>query len=176
MAPHLLPPRVTVWPCVSVYACVQVGASLRVFEMLQSGENDMLGAIRRNTTHFRSRMQEAGFQLMGNPDHPICPVWLGDAKLAASFADKMLEKGIYVIGFSHPVRCGPGQGGRPPLPRARTCAPSHALLVRRRARAQVVPQGKARIRVQLSAGHTEEQIDRAVDAFVSVGRELKVVE
>ena len=66
---------------------------------------------------------------------------LGDAKLAATFADEMLKKGIYVIGFSFPV----------------------------------VPKGQARIRVQLSASHTPQQVDRAVDAFIEIGRQLKVI-
>ncbi|CAG0908658.1 unnamed protein product [Cyprideis torosa] len=96
--------------------------------------------VAENTRRFRQRMADAGFTIMGD-DHPICPVMLGDAKLANIFADKMLDRGIYVIGFSFPV----------------------------------VPKGKARIRVQLSAAHTLEEVDRTVDAFIDVGRELGVV-
>ena len=73
--------------------------------------------------------------------HPILPVMLGDAALAGKMADKLLERGIYVIGFSYPV----------------------------------VPQGQARIRLQMSAAHTPEQIDRALAAFTEVGRELGVI-
>ena len=86
-------------------------------------------------------MIDAGFKLSGDKEHPICPVMLGDARLASTFADEMLEKGIYVIGFSYPV----------------------------------VPKGKARIRVQISAAHTDKDIDRAIDAFIDIGRKLKVV-
>lgn len=93
-----------------------------------------------NTKRFRSKMTEAGFTIAGE-DHPICPVMLGDAKLANVFANEMLSKGIYVIGFSYPV----------------------------------VPQGKARIRVQMSAAHSLDQVDRCVDAFVTIGKKLKVI-
>ncbi|CAB4069092.1 kbl [Lepeophtheirus salmonis] len=89
---------------------------------------------------FRSKMTQAGFTLSGD-DHPICPVMIGDAKLASDFADLMLEKGIYVIGFSFPV----------------------------------VPKGKARIRVQISAAHTTDDIDKTVDAFISIGKHLQVI-
>ncbi|KAM8778982.1 2-amino-3-ketobutyrate coenzyme A ligase, mitochondrial isoform 3-T3 [Rhynchonycteris naso] len=84
---------------------------------------------------FRSKMQAAGFTISG-ANHPICPVMLGDARLASCMADDMLKRGIFVIGFSYPV----------------------------------VPKGKARIRVQISAVHSEEDIDRCVEAFVEVGR------
>jgi 7-keto-8-aminopelargonate synthetase-like enzyme len=83
-----------------------------------------------------------GFPVIGAGDHPIVPVMLGDARLATAMAVSMLDRGIYVVGFSYPV----------------------------------VPKGKARIRVQLSAAHTAEQVDEAVAAFVAVGRELGVVE
>ncbi|GFN78695.1 8-amino-7-oxononanoate synthase [Plakobranchus ocellatus] len=102
---------------------------------------DLPKRVLENTIRFRSRMTEAGFSLSGDPEHPICPVMLGDARLAATFADQMLERGIYVIGFSYPV----------------------------------VPKGKARIRVQLSASHSTQDVDRAVDAFVEIGRSLKVI-
>ncbi|NWW45667.1 KBL protein, partial [Pedionomus torquatus] len=84
---------------------------------------------------FRSKMTAAGFTISGK-DHPICPVMLGDARLAAVMAEDMLNRGIYVIGFSYPV----------------------------------VPKGKARIRVQISAVHSDEDIDRCVEAFTEVGR------
>uniref|UniRef100_A0A452UIC6 Glycine C-acetyltransferase n=1 Tax=Ursus maritimus TaxID=29073 RepID=A0A452UIC6_URSMA len=84
---------------------------------------------------FRSKMEAAGFTVLG-ASHPICPVMLGDARLASCMADDMLKRGIFVIGFSYPV----------------------------------VPKDKARIRVQISAVHSEEDIDRCVEAFVEVGR------
>ena len=84
-------------------------------------------------------MTAAGFNLVPG-EHPIIPIMLGDAKLAAEFARRLLDEGVYVIGFSYPV----------------------------------VPQGKARIRTQMSAAHTREQLDRAVAAFSKVGKELRV--
>ena len=93
-----------------------------------------------NVARFRERMAAAGFELAG-ADHAIIPVMLGEARLAAEFADRLLEEGIYVIGFSYPV----------------------------------VPLGKARIRTQISAAHTAEQIDAAVAAFGRVGRDLGVI-
>ncbi|GAA0856192.1 glycine C-acetyltransferase [Aliiglaciecola litoralis] len=116
-----------------------VAASLKVFEMLENG-HDLRARLNRNSVHFRTRMEEAGFTLSGK-DHAIIPVMLGDAKLASEMADKMLEKGIYVVGFSFPV----------------------------------VPKGQARIRTQMSAAHSLEQVDQAIDAFIEVGKELKVI-
>lgn len=116
-----------------------VAASLKVFDLMQSGE-DLRNKLRQNAKHFRSRMHEAGFVLSGN-DHPIIPVMLGDASLASTMAEKLLAKNIYVIGFSFPV----------------------------------VPKGKARIRTQMSAAHSIEQIDQAVEAFIEVGIELGVI-
>ena len=116
-----------------------VAASIKVFEMMQRGD-----ALRKqlvtNTAHFRQRMSVAGFTLSGK-DHAIIPVMLGDAQLASDMADKMLQKGVYVVGFSFPV----------------------------------VPKGQARIRTQMSAAHSLEQIDIAVDAFIEVGKELGVI-
>jgi glycine C-acetyltransferase len=116
-----------------------VAASLKVFEMMQNGD-----ALRQklitNAIHFRKRMSEAGFTLSGK-DHAIIPVMLGDAQLASDMADKMLQRGIYVVGFSFPV----------------------------------VPKGQARIRTQMSAAHSLEQVDLAVDAFIAVGKELGVI-
>ena len=116
-----------------------VSASLKVFEMMKEGD-ELRANLWCNANHFRTRMEEAGFTLAGK-DHAIIPVMLGDARLASEMADKMLEKGIYVIGFSYPV----------------------------------VPKGQARIRTQMSAGHSLEHVDKAVDAFIEVGRELGVI-
>jgi glycine C-acetyltransferase len=112
------------------------GASLKVFDIVEGG-----GELRRrlfaNADRFRASMTKAGFRLAG-ADHPIIPVMIGDAALAAAMADKMLERGIYVVGFSFPV----------------------------------VPKGQARIRTQMSAAHTADDVDRCVAAFAEVGREL----
>lgn len=116
-----------------------VSASIRVIDLLADGD-DLRSALRRNSEHFRSRMSEAGFTLAG-ADHAIIPVMLGDAKLAGDMAARMLQEGIYVVGFSFPV----------------------------------VPKGKARIRTQMSAAHTLEQIDLVVDAFISIGKEMGVI-
>lgn len=116
-----------------------VSASIKVFEMLKNG-GELRASLKRNSVHFRSRMEDAGFTLAGK-DHAIIPVMLGDAKLASEMADKMLSKGIYVVGFSFPV----------------------------------VPKGEARIRTQMSAAHSLEQVDQAIDAFIEVGKELGVI-
>lgn len=116
-----------------------VGASLKVFEILKR-DNNLVNQLKENTTYFKKRMKEAQFDIVDG-DSAIVPVMLYDAKLAQQMAEKLLEKGIYVIGFFFPV----------------------------------VPKGKARIRVQLSAAHTREQLDKAVEAFISVGKELKVI-
>ncbi len=116
-----------------------VSASLKVFDMMADG-HDLREQLWKNASHFRQRMEEAGFTLAGK-DHAIIPVMLGDAKKASEMADKLLEKGIYVIGFSYPV----------------------------------VPKGEARIRTQMSAGHSIEHVDKAVDAFIEVGREMGVI-
>jgi glycine C-acetyltransferase len=116
-----------------------VAASLKVFDMLADGKG-LRDALIRNSVHFRTRMEKAGFTLSGK-DHAIIPVMLGDAKLASDMADKMLARGIYVVGFSFPV----------------------------------VPKGSARIRTQMSAAHSIAHIDKAVDAFIEVGKELGVI-
>lgn len=116
------------------------GASIRVFEMLTES-SELVEKLKANTHRFRNRMSEAGFTLSGDFDHPICPVMLGDARLASDMSDAMLKRGVYVIGFSYPV----------------------------------VPKGKARIRVQMSAAHTLGQVDECVDAFIAVGKEMGVV-
>lgn len=117
-----------------------VAASLKVFEMMEHGDA-LRKQLTANAAHFRQRMSDAGFTLSGQ-DHAIIPVMLGDAQLASDMADKMLQKGVYVVGFSFPV----------------------------------VPKGQARIRTQMSAAHSLEQIDLAVDAFIEVGKELGVIE
>lgn len=117
-----------------------VSASIRVIEMLQQG-SDLRTRLEENSQYFREKMTDAGFT-MGGADHAIVPVMLGDAKLASEMADKMLERGIYVVGFSFPV----------------------------------VPKGAARIRTQMSSAHTKEQLDKAIDAFIAVGKELNIIE
>ncbi|HVV96916.1 MAG TPA: glycine C-acetyltransferase [Rhodanobacteraceae bacterium] len=116
-----------------------VAASIKVFEMLSSS-TALRDKVNDNALYFRQRMTEAGFDIRPGT-HPIAPVMLYDAKLAQEFAKRLLDEGIYVIGFFYPV----------------------------------VPQGQARIRTQMSAAHTREQIDRAVAAFVKIGRELGVL-
>ena len=107
-----------------------VAASLKVLELMRSAD-DLRKRLRDNTAFFRSQMSEAGFDILPGY-HPIVPVMVGDAALAARMADSMLERGVYVIGFSYPV----------------------------------VPQGKARIRTQVSAAHSRADLSRAVRAFV----------
>ncbi len=116
-----------------------VGASIKVLEILSSS-TELRDKLERNATHFRTKMKEAGFDIIDGT-HPIVPVMLYDAPLAQKFADALLEEGIYVIGFFYPV----------------------------------VPKGKARIRVQLSAAHEIDQIDKAVDAFSKVGKQLGAI-
>ncbi|AUC21488.1 glycine C-acetyltransferase [Polaribacter sejongensis] len=116
-----------------------VGASLKVFEMLEN-DTSLRDKLEENTNHFRSKMEAAGFDLVG-ADAAIVPVMLYDAKLSQIMANQLLEEGIYVIGFFFPV----------------------------------VPKDKARIRVQLSAAHTKEHIDKAVAAFIKVGKRLNVI-
>ncbi|MCF6109829.1 glycine C-acetyltransferase [Mesorhizobium muleiense] len=115
------------------------GASIRVFELIQNGDA-LRQRLYANAARFRSEMGKLGFTLAG-ADHPIVPVMLGDATLAQEMAARMLQRGIYVIGFSFPV----------------------------------VPKGQARIRTQMSAAHSSADIDRAVEAFGAVGRELGVI-
>ena len=115
------------------------GASVAVLDML-SETTALRDNLENNTRYFREKMTEAGFDIKPG-FHPIVPVMLYDAKLAQEFAAKMLEEGVYVIGFYYPV----------------------------------VPQGKARIRVQLSAAHDKQHLDKAIAAFTKVGKELKVI-
>jgi len=116
-----------------------VGAALKAFELL-SETTDLRDKLESNTQYFRQAMLGAGFAIPAG-EHPIVPIMLGEAKIAAEMADKLLGKGIYVIGFSYPV----------------------------------VPKGKARIRVQISAAHSKENLDQAVEAFSAVGREMGVI-
>lgn len=122
----------TLAPCI-------VATTLKVLDMLSSS-NDLRVRLQENSKYFREKMTALGFNLVPG-EHPIIPVMLGDAKLAQDFAKRMLEKGVYVIGFSFPV----------------------------------VPQGKARIRTQMSAGHTKDDLDHAIKAFEVVGKELNVI-
>jgi glycine C-acetyltransferase len=114
-------------------------ASLKVFELLESS-TELADRVKDNTAYFREAMAQTGFRIAG-ADHPITPVMLGDAALSQRFAEKLLERGVYAIGFFYPV----------------------------------VPQDAARIRTQISAAHTREHLDRAVEAFIRTGRELGVI-
>jgi len=116
-----------------------VAAGIKAFEMLSSA-GDLREQLAGNTAYFRERMTAAGFDIKPGV-HPISPVMLYDAPLAQKFAQRLLEEGIYAIGFFFPV----------------------------------VPQGQARIRTQISAAHTREHLDRAIDAFTKIGRELGVI-
>jgi len=116
-----------------------VGASIAVLDMLTE-TTDLRDKLEGNTIYFRKKMTEAGFDIKPG-DHPIVPIMLYDAVLAQTMAARLLEEGIYVIGFFYPV----------------------------------VAKGQARIRVQLSAAHEQEQLERAIAAFVKVGKELGVV-
>ncbi|MDF4220377.1 glycine C-acetyltransferase [Maribacter sp. M208] len=116
-----------------------VGASIKVFDMLEN-DTSLRDTLQENTAYFKEGIKNAGFDIVDG-DSAIVPVMLYDAKLSQDMANKLLEKGIYVIGFFYPV----------------------------------VPKGKARIRVQLSAAHTKEHLDAAIKAFTEVGKELKIV-
>ena len=111
-------------------------ASLKVFEMLEKS-TALRDTLEKNVHYFRAGMQKAGFDV-SDGDHPIVPIMLGDANLAQSMSKKLLEKGIFAIGFFYPV----------------------------------VPQGKARIRTQISAAHTFEDLDKAIDAFTATKNQL----
>lgn len=116
-----------------------VAASIKALDML-SKTSDLRERLVENTKHFRTKMTAAGFKIIPS-EHPICPIMLGDAKLAQTMAAKLLDEGIYVIGFFYPV----------------------------------VPKGAARIRVQISAAHTREHLDKAIAAFTKVGKDLGVI-
>jgi glycine C-acetyltransferase len=120
-----------------------VGATIKVMDILMAS-TDLRDKLERNTKYFRTKMTEAGFDIVAG-EHPIVPIMFGKypdcSKLAVEFANKMLEEGIYVIAFSFPV----------------------------------VAKGKDRIRVQISAGHEMEHIDKAITAFTKVGKELGMI-
>ena len=105
-----------------------------------SETTELRDRLEENTIYFRSKMTEAGFDIKPGT-HPITPIMLYDANMAQKLAAKLLEEGIYVIGFFYPV----------------------------------VPKGQARIRVQISAAHTREHLDTAINAFTKVGKELGVL-
>jgi glycine C-acetyltransferase len=117
-------------------APVIAAASLKVLDLLESA-GDLRARLVENTERFRKRMAQEGFDILPG-DHPIVPVMIGDAAVAGRLAERLLERGVYAVGFSYPV----------------------------------VPQGQARIRVQLSAAHSAEDVDRAVDAFVAARADL----
>jgi len=110
-----------------------------VIDMIEAGD-DMRARLSSNAATFRREMTALGFTLAGD-GHPIIPVMLGDARLAQDFAIGMLERGVYVVGFSFPV----------------------------------VPKGAARIRTQMSAAHSERDVETAIAAFAATGRELGVI-
>ena len=116
-----------------------VGAAIKVIDLLESSTH-LRDQLYDNTRYFRSKMQDAGFDIKEG-EHPIVPVMLYDAKLSQIMADKLLDEGVYVIGFFFPV----------------------------------VPKEQARIRVQISAAHTREDLDVAINAFVKIGKELNVI-
>ncbi|MER3498781.1 MAG: glycine C-acetyltransferase [Chitinophagaceae bacterium] len=116
-----------------------VGASIAVLDML-SETTELRDKLERNTKYFRSKMTENGFDIKPG-EHPIVPIMLYDAVVAQNFAARLLDEGIYVIGFFYPV----------------------------------VPKGRARIRVQLSAAHEQQHLDKAIAAFTKVGKELGVL-
>jgi glycine C-acetyltransferase len=116
-----------------------VGASIAVLDLL-SESTELIDKVHSNTSYFRSKMTEAGFDIKPGT-HPIVPIMLYDAKLSQDMAAALLEEGIYVIGFYFPV----------------------------------VPKGQARIRVQISAGHDQHHLDKAIAAFTKVGKSLGVI-
>ena len=116
-----------------------VSASIAAITLIEK-DRSLLYDLKNNTKYFREKIQSIGYNIKGG-DHPIVPIMLGDAKLAQNLSQLMLEKGIYVIGFSFPV----------------------------------VPKNEARIRVQISAGHSLEQIDKAINAFEECGKILQII-
>ncbi len=121
-------------------APVVAATTLCVLDLLETMP-ELRARLEDNARHFRGRLQQLGFKLVPG-EHPIIPVMLGDAPLAVRMAERLLELGVYVIGFSYPV----------------------------------VPMGKARIRTQMCAGHERAQLDRAVEAFATAGRELGIIQ
>lgn len=121
-------------------APVIAATSIAVLDMIERYGLEMREKLQENSTYFRREMSRNGFDLLPG-EHPIIPVMIYDAALASKFADKMLERGIYVVGFSYPV----------------------------------VPKGEARIRTQMSCAHDKDHLDRAIEAFYEVGKELGVL-
>jgi len=115
------------------------GASIAVLDML-SETTELRDTLEENTKYFRKQMTDAGFDIKPGT-HPIAPIMLYDAMIAQKFAARMLDEGIYVIGFFFPV----------------------------------VPKGQARIRVQISAGHTRQHLDKAINGFIKAGKELGIL-
>jgi glycine C-acetyltransferase len=115
-----------------------VAGSIKALDLL-SASTELRDRLESNTRFFRQEMSKLGFNILPG-EHPIVPIMLGDAALAGRFAEAMLAKGVYVIGFSYPV----------------------------------VPQGKARIRTQISAAHSTEDLKFAIRAFADVKRELGI--
>jgi len=120
-------------------APVIAAASLEVFNMLEES-TEYADRVKENTKYFRDNMASTGFTIAGK-DHPISPVMLGDAALSQQFSEKLLDYGVFAIGFFYPV----------------------------------VPHGTARIRTQISAAHTREQLDQGIDAFIKAGKNLGVI-
>jgi len=116
------------------------GASIAVFDLL-SKTTELRDKLEVNTKYFREKISAAGFDVKPG-EHPIIPIMLYDAVVSQKMAEKLLEKGIYVIGFYYPV----------------------------------VAKGQARIRVQISAGHSMDQLDHAIKSFIEVGKELGVIQ
>lgn len=116
-----------------------IGASIKVFDLLSSS-TELRDKLESNTKYFKEKIIGAGFDVKAG-DSPIVPIMLYDAALSQEFANKLLEEGVYAIGFFYPV----------------------------------VPKEKARIRTQISAAHTKEDLDKAIAAFIKVGKELKVI-
>jgi len=112
-----------------------IGGTFAALKLLRDS-SELTNKLHQNTKRFRSKMADAGFKLLGNPECPICPVLLHDGKFASEIAEELLKLKIYVIAFSFPV----------------------------------VPKGLARIRIQISAGHTNEQIDQCVAAFTKIAK------
>ena len=120
-------------------APVIAATSVEVLNMLEESD-ELRTKLRSNSEFFRAEMSKLGFKLLPG-EHAIIPVMLGDAKVASTMADKLMEEGVYVIGFSFPV----------------------------------VPRGEARIRTQMSAAHSKEELEQAVAAFAKVGREMGII-
>ncbi|MDG0973325.1 MAG: glycine C-acetyltransferase [Crocinitomicaceae bacterium] len=116
-----------------------VGAANKVFDILGSS-TELRDRLEENTIYFKKAIVEAGFDIVKG-DSPIVPIMLYDAALSQKFADRLLQEGVYAIGFFYPV----------------------------------VPKGKARIRTQISAAHTKAHLDKAIEAFIKVGKELDVI-